>query len=210
MTSTRARRGRVEWVFVAFTMLPFASPWASTSALITAEGQQRILGPPAAPRVGSTAPDVAIIEYFDYNCPACKGLAPTLRTLLATDHRVVLVYKDWPILGPVSVYAARCALAAKWQDKYQQAHDALIEGPRLSQNAQVDAALSRAGIDLTRLKEDRERHAGTIDALLSHDDDEARALGLQGTPGVLVGRQLLPGAVDLVTLQRFVAGARHP
>jgi protein-disulfide isomerase len=190
-------------------MLAAATTGATTSTLITAEGQQRILGPPAAPRVGSTAPEVAIVEYFDYNCPTCKGLSSTLRALLAADPGVALIYKDWPILGPVSVYAARCALAATWQDKYQQAHDALLEGPRLSQNAQVDAALLRAGIDMPRLKEDRERHAGTIDALLSHDDDEARALGLQGTPGVLVGRRLLSGAVNLVTLQELVADARH-
>lgn len=190
-------------------MLPSVSLWAADVSLVTAEGLQHILGAPVAPSVGSTTPTVSIVEYFDYNCPVCRALVPPLHMLLAADHGVALIYKDWPVLGPTSIYAAQCALAAKWQGRYVQAHDALIEGPRLSNNAQVDAVLLKAGIDIGKLKADLERHAGTIEALLSHDDDEAQALGLQGTPGILVGRQLLAGAADLVTLQKLVESARR-
>ncbi len=88
--------------------------------------------------MGARNPDVTIVEYFDYNCPYCKKQVPALQALLAQDPKMALVYKDWPILGPVSVYAASSALAAGWQGKYLVAHDALISGPRLARNEQVD------------------------------------------------------------------------
>ena len=196
-------------LFVALATVCSRPANAEDVELISAEGQREILGSPAAPSVGSTSPTVTIVEYFDYNCPYCKRIAATFRSLLASDASVAVVYKDWPILSATSTYAARCALAAKWQNKYVQAHDALMDGPRLSQNDQVDARLGQAGIDMARLKMDMERHAGSIDALLEHIDGEARALGLRGTPGVLVGRQLVSGAVDLPALQSLVTTARR-
>jgi protein-disulfide isomerase len=132
-----------------------------------------------------------------------------LHSLLAEDHKIAIVYKDWPILGDVSVYAARSALAARWQGKYLSAHDALMNASRLTQDDQVDATLKRAGIDVNALKKDRTSHAKDIDALLARNDAEAHALHLRGTPGIVIGRELLPGIVDLNGLKQLVANSRH-
>jgi protein-disulfide isomerase len=176
--------------------------------LITAEGQKAMLAAPGAEPVGAADADVTIVEYFDYNCPYCKKMAPVLEGLLTEDHHVRIFYKDWPILGDMSVYAAKAALAARWQHKYRVAHDALINGPRLVTTAQVDAALSRVGVNLDTLTKDRAKRSAEIDALIERNDEEAHALNLRGTPGVVVGRQLLPGIVDLGGLKRLVADAR--
>jgi protein-disulfide isomerase len=197
-------------LILAATAAIGAHPTADDFDLITAAGQKEILSAPASPSIGATAPEVTIVEYFDYNCPYCKRLVPVFQALLASDPTVALVYKDWPILSAVSIYAAHCALAANWQGKYIQAHDALMNGPRLSANEQVDGLLRQAGIDMTQLKADLDRHAGSIDALLDRNDSEARALSLRGTPGVLVGRRLLSGMPDLPALRKLVASARHP
>jgi protein-disulfide isomerase len=177
--------------------------------LITVAGQKEMLADPGTDAVGAPNADVTIVEYFDYNCPYCKKLAPALRSLLAEDHKIAIVYKDWPILGDLSVYAARSALAARWQGKYLTAHDALMSGPRLAQNDQVDATFKRAGIDVDTLKKDRTSHAKDIDALLARNDAEAHALHLRGTPGIVIGRQLLPGIVDLNGLKQLVASSRQ-
>jgi protein-disulfide isomerase len=182
---------------------------AQNAQPITAAGLKQILADPGVPAFGSSHPDLNVIEYFDYNCPFCKTLAPAFQSLVATDHDVAVIYKDWPIFGGVSVYAAQSALAATWQGKYLQAHDALMSGPRLAQNAQVDAALQRAGIDIPRLKKDRIAHGAAIDALLARNHAEALALKLPGTPGVLVGRMLVPGIHDLAGLQSVVIYVRH-
>jgi len=176
---------------------------------ITTAGQKEILTNPGTDPVGAHDPDVTIVEYMDYNCPYCKKLAPDLQALLAEDHKIAVVYKDWPILSDVSVYAARSALAAGWQGKYLAAHDALMSGPRLAQNDQVDSTLKHAGIAIDRLRADAVKHAKDIDALLERNDAEAHALNLRGTPGVVIGRQLLPGIVDLNGLKTLVAAARH-
>lgn len=178
-------------------------------ALITREGVRQILAIPGTEAVGARKPDVVIVEYFDYNCPYCKKLVPALKALLAQDPKVGLVYKDWPILGPVSQYAAASALAAGWQGKYLAAHDALIGGPRLARDDQVDDILEHAGVDMDALKKDRVGHAKDIAALLGRNDEEANALGLKGTPGLVVGRQLVGGIADLSMLKQLVANARR-
>jgi len=175
---------------------------------ITAAGQKEMLTNPGTERAGARNPDVIIVEYFDYNCPFCKQLVPELRALLAQDSKVALLYKEWPILGDVSVYAASAALAAGYQGKYLAAHDALISGPRLAGNDQVDALLQGAGVNLGTLSKDRTNHAKEIAALLERNDEEARALTLKGTPGIVVGRQLLPGITDLNNLKKLVAISR--
>jgi protein-disulfide isomerase len=177
--------------------------------LITLEGQKQMLANPGTEPVGARNPDVTIVEYFDYNCPYCKTVVPTLQALLAQDPKLALVYKDWPVLGPVSAYAAASALAAGWQGKYLIAHDALISGPRLARNEQVDAILQKAGVNMDALKRDRAGHAKEIAALLARNDAEAHALTLDGTPGLVVGLQLLPGVASLSFLKKLVANARQ-
>jgi protein-disulfide isomerase len=107
------------------------------------------------------------------------------------------------------MYGAASALAAGWQGKYLAAHDALLAGPRLAQTDQVDGILQMAGIDIDRLKKDRTAHAAQIAALLARNDEEAAALTLKGTPGLVVGRQFVPGIVDLPTLKKLVANSRR-
>lgn len=199
---------RILFSFLACALLLTAAS-AQDVSLITAAGQKQMLANPGTEAVGARTPDVIIVEYFDYNCPYCKKEVPVLRALLAQDPKVAVLYKDWPILGPVSQYAAASALAAGWQGKYHVAHDALIGGPRLAQDDQVDAILQSAGVNLDALKKDRIGHAKEIAALLERNDGEAHALSLDGTPGFVVGRQLVAGVADLNSLKQLVAKSRR-
>jgi protein-disulfide isomerase len=209
MHMTRIRLVLRTLVAVLAGALLLGAAAAQDTAIITVEGQKQMLANPGTEPVGARNPDVTIVEYFDYNCPYCKKLVPALLALLAQDPKVAVVYKDWPILGPVSAYAASSALAAGWQGKYLAAHDALISGPRLAQNDQADSILQRAGVNMDTLKKDRITHAKEIAALLKRNDEEAHALTLEGTPGLVIGRQLVPGIADLGTLKQLVANSRQ-
>ncbi len=192
--------------------LCFALPTVVTAQsppFIPIETQKQILANPGAPRFGAVHADVTVVEYFDYNCPFCKALAPAFHPFLEKDHAAAVLYKEWPIFGGVSIYAAQSALAANYQDKYLLAHDALMSAPRLAENSQVDAALQAAGIDMARLQNDLIAHKAAINSLLKRNNAEARGLGLRGTPGMLVGRQIVSGISDLATLQSAVAVARR-
>jgi protein-disulfide isomerase len=175
---------------------------------VSRAGEKAILAKPGLQMTGARNPDLTIVEYFDYNCPYCKKVVPTFKQLLAEDKKLAIVYKDWPVLGESSVYAARCALAAGWQHKYFVAHDALLTGPRLTGNDQIEAILRGAGIDLDKLKKDMASHAAEIAKLLARNDAEAHALELDGTPGILVGRELMPGGADVDFFRKLIATVR--
>jgi protein-disulfide isomerase len=177
--------------------------------VITAQAEAAVAARPETPAVGARDGDVTIIEFLDYNCPFCKKTAPELQKLLRADPRVRILYKEWPIFGEVSEYAARSALAANWQEKFLAAHNALISGPQdLDERSQVDFILKRAGINLKQLADDRTLHSVEIDATLARNAAEARDLGLRGTPGFLIGRQLVPLALTVQQLQRLTVSAR--
>ena len=182
---------------------------AQSLPLIPSETQKHILAEPGVPTLGAAGADVTVVEYFDYNCPFCKALAPAFHPFIDKDHAAAVIYKEWPIFGGVSIYAAQSALAANYQQKYLQAHDALMTAPRLAENQQVDAAMRAAGIDMAQLQKDLIAHKEAIDSLLKRNGTEARGLGLRGTPGILVGRQIVSGISDLAALQSAVAVARR-
>lgn len=201
----------VAWLLAvqAIAFMPPTAAAAQQASLIAVAAVKRILSEPGVPTLGSAKPDVTVVEYFDYNCPFCRALAPAFRPFIEQDHAAAVLYKEWPIFGGVSVYAAQAALAANYQGKYLQAHAALMSAPRLEKDSQVDAALQGAAIDMVQLKKDLVAHGAAIEEILKRNDREARSLGLHGTPGILVGRRIVSGISDLPALQAAVAFSRH-
>src|ERR1700693_3568994 len=199
-----------QWALVALLACGPLSGAAQSQELreVSRIGQNAILAKPGLQMTGARKPAPTIVEYFDYNCPFCKRVVPTFKQLLAEDKKLAIVYKDWPVLGESSAYAARCALAAGWEDKYFIAHDALLSGPRLASNGQIESILQGVGVDLDKLKKDLAAHDGEIGALLARNDAEAHALDLDGTPGILVGRQLMPGGADVDFFRKLIATVR--
>src|SRR6195952_3913681 len=125
-----------------------------------------VLRDPDIPAAGNIDGDITIVEWFDYNCPYCRKLEPELRQVVQDDGKVRLVYKDWPVLGPVSIAAARLALATKYQDKYVAAHDALMGSASRLTEPRIRELLAGAGIDVDRAARDLETNGKAIDAIL--------------------------------------------
>jgi protein-disulfide isomerase len=129
-------------------------------------------------------------------------------TIMQEDGKVRFLVKDWPILGEDSVYAARITLAARYQDKYAQAHEALITSPRRITRALANERLAQAGVDVSRATADFDIHRAEIDALLARNDLQARAFAFKGTPSFIVGTFRLPGLLDGAGFRRIIADAR--
>lgn len=159
---------------------------------------------PDAPVAGNSLGSVTVSEFFDYRCPYCRMMQPTLDALVAKDRRVRLVAKEWPIFGGPSVTAARVALAAGWQGKYAAVHDALFKLPRTMDEEAIRAAAASAGVDMVRLDRDLASRGKEIDAELATVDREARSLGFQGTPGFVIGTLIAPGAIPAAGLDDMV------
>ncbi len=167
-----------------------------------------VLRDPEIPASGNLAGDITIVEYFDYQCPYCRKVEPELRQVIQDDGKVRLVFKDWPILGPASVTAARMVLASRYQDKFVQAHDALIAINSKLTEARIREVLAGAGVDLDRLNKDLARNAAAVDAVLARNNDQATAFDFRGTPSFIVGKFRVPGVLTMAQFGQVIADAR--
>ncbi|MHC2331780.1 protein-disulfide isomerase [Bradyrhizobium sp. USDA 4454] len=170
--------------------------------------EDQVLRDPDIPVIGNAKGDITIVEWFDYNCPYCRKLAPELRQVVQDDGKVRVVLKDWPILGPVSKVAARMALAAKYQDKFEAAHEAMISVNSRITEPRIAELLSGAGLDMDRLKMDLNTNAKAIDAILSRNNEQAMAFGFNGTPSFIVGKYRVPGVLSMDQFEQAIADAR--
>jgi protein-disulfide isomerase len=167
-----------------------------------------VLRDPEIPVLGNPQGDLTVVEYFDYQCPYCKKLAPEIAQVVREDGKIRLVLKDWPIFGAVSKAAAELALAAKYQNKYQDAHDALIGAKEKLSDANIPELLTKAGVDVEKAKQDLQAHQKTIEDLLIHNNAQADAFGFQGTPGFIVGFFRVPAVVEMKVFKQIIADAR--
>ncbi len=126
--------------------------------------------------------------------------------LLARDHGVRLVYKDLPILGPASVLGSKAILAAQKQGGYEKLRDAIMAAPPQTTRATIQDAAQRLGLDWKRLEHDMDDPA--IQSRINTHLQLARAIGIDGTPALVIGGELIPGAVDISELTKAVATAR--
>ena len=167
-----------------------------------------VLRDPDNPVVGNPKGDITIVEWFDFNCPYCRKLEPELRQVVQDDGKVRLVLKDWPILGPVSKVASRMALAAKYQDKFMAAHEAMIGVSSKLTEPRIDELLAGAGVDVDRAKKDLATNAKAIDGMLARNNGTAEGLGFRGTPAFIVGKFRVPGVLTMDQFEQVIADAR--
>jgi protein-disulfide isomerase len=160
--------------------------------------------------LGDPRGDVTLVEFFDYNCGYCKGALPAMLTLLGHDPKLKVVLKEWPILGPGSVEAAHVAIAVRMQDpggqKYLAFHRKLLGDPGPANEEKALAAAAAAGVDVPRLE--RDMKSEEVGATIDEDFTLARALGINGTPGYVIGDTVVAGAVGLDGLKDQIATAR--
>lgn len=161
---------------------------------------------PNAPVLGNPDGDVTIVEFFDYNCPYCRRVKPEIEALLAADPNIRLVYREWPILGEGSVFAARAALAAREQELYEEFHWALMGMNGRAEEATVMHVAESVGLDLVQLR--RDMAAPEIEEHIATSMRLSQALGFNGTPSFVIGDVLVPGLVEQEQLQALVAQVR--
>lgn len=171
-----------------------------------ASKKDELFADPMAPVAGNPKGDVTIVEFFDYNCPYCKTVTPTLKKAFESDGKVRVIFKEFPILSPDSEVAAKYALAANLQGKYFAFHEALLARKgKVDEAAVLDTARS-VGLDVARLKADSAKP--DIAEAIKKNRALARALDMRGTPAFVIGDEIVGGAVDLEDFQAKIAAAR--
>lgn len=162
---------------------------------------------PTAPVLGNPEGDVTLTEFFDYNCPFCRKMVEPMHRLIASDKNLRVVFREWPVFGEDSDFAARASLASLQQGRYWQLHAALFRTKgRVSEAATMRAA-REVGLNIARLERDMgaeqvERHISMSYMLAEH-------MGLVGTPMFIAGDEGAFGRYSLQDLRGMVRRARE-
>jgi protein-disulfide isomerase len=160
--------------------------------------------------LGNPKGDVTVVEFFDYNCGYCKRALGDLLDLIKQDAKVKVVLKEFPVLGPDSVAAARVAVAVYLQDpsgaKYLAFHQQMLGSRGHADQARALAVAAGLGLDMARLG--RDMASAEVTATLDEIRKLARQLGINGTPSYVIGDTVVIGAVGLRALTAEVAALR--
>jgi protein-disulfide isomerase len=191
--------------FTAAAILQLHKANASNENALSPES---ILHDPQIPAEGNVEGDLTIVEYFDYRCLPCKQVNSVLQQFVREDGHIRLVFKDWPIFGGISISTARLGLAAKFQNKFSEAHEALTSFQGKLSEKNVLTILAEAGIDISRIQRDLAIHQKEIDAILARNQEQATALGLRGTPAFIIENSQVPAVFNTAHFKKFVADAR--
>ena len=158
------------------------------------------------PFLGNPDASFVIYEFSDYNCGYCKRVFTPLQDLIASDGDIKLVIKEFPILSESSVLAAQAGIAAQAQGVFEEFHIAMMTARGAISMDSILAAAQSAGADLDRLQADMRSPA--VEAIISRTRAAAQQLEISGTPGLVIGRQVIPGAISLDQMQEIIASER--
>ncbi len=155
---------------------------------------------------GNPEGNITVVEFFDYNCGYCKRAFKDVMTMMDKDKDVRLVLKEFPILGPGSIYAARAALASREQGKYWEFHMALLGHNGKIDEETVNALATETGLDVDKLKKDME--AATVTDAIQQNMQLAETLKINGTPAFIIDQTLIPGAIGYAGLAASIDQVR--
>lgn len=163
------------------------------------------------PVAGNPNGKITVAEFFDYQCPHCVDMAPVMEDVIKTNPDLRVVYKEFPIRGPVSDFASRAALAANKQGKYFEFHNAIMKAKQPLTEASILDIAKNLGLNVDKLKTDMS------DASVTKQIESNMKLGqdlkLLGTPAFFIGKtdakssnslNYIPGQISKDQLQDFI------
>jgi protein-disulfide isomerase len=170
--------------------------------------QDKLVGEKNTPSIGNPKGDVTVVEFFDYHCGYCKQFLPTITQLMADDHNLRLVFKEFPILSPDSALAAKAALAVNKIDKtkYLAFHTSLMKMSGTFTTENLTNKATEAGISKEAFE--KTMKDPELDKEIEANRELANSLNIHGTPAIIVGNQFIPGVVPLSELKVQIAEAR--
>ena len=159
------------------------------------------------PVMGNANGTITLYEFSDYNCGYCKRVFEPIQQLVRDNPDVRLVIKEFPILSQSSLVAAKAAIAAEMQGKFGDYHIAMMTYRGQITDAVVMRMVAQAGLDIEQLKSDME--SPKTMAIIQRTREAAAALEINGTPGLVVGDTVVPGAIGLDELVKLIAEERN-
>lgn len=161
---------------------------------------------PTAPVLGNPKGDITLTEFFDYNCPFCRKMVGTVQKLISSDPQLRVVYREWPVFGEGSYFAAQASLASLKQGKYWQFHAALMGLKERAVEATVMRTARKVGLDEDKLRADMK--LPEVEKHIRNSSELAEHMGLMGTPTFITGDEGVFGEMSLKEIRDLVARGR--
>ena len=175
------------------------------------KSKDRIYNDASSPVGGNPKGNVTIVEFYDYQCGYCKMSEESVEKLMKEDKNIKFIYKNFPILGPISAEAAKASQASYKQGvaKFQAFHNALMaKKDHLTTSEPIYQMAKEAGLDVEKLKKDMDD--STVTESISANLKLGQEIGARGTPMFIVGDNIFPGALQYDQLKQAVTDARTP
>ena len=158
------------------------------------------------PVLGNPDGDIVVYEFTDYNCGYCKRVYEPIQQVLAEDGNIRFVVKEFPILSQSSLLAAQAGVAAAAQDVFEAYHRNMMTSVVGVSMDSILAAAEDAGADMERLQLDMNSDA--VNAIIARTRQAASRLEINGTPGLVIGKTVVPGAISAEELKSIIASER--
>ncbi len=156
--------------------------------------------------LGNPKGNITLVEFFDYNCPFCKKILPKMQQLISADPQLRVVFREWPVFGADSEFAARVALASLDQGKYWQVHAGLMGLRDRAAEPSAMRVVRKLGLDEAKLRRDMD--SDRVNDHIARSFMLADHMSLIGTPTLVAGDEGVFGDQSLKDLKDLVARAR--
>jgi protein-disulfide isomerase len=162
-----------------------------------------------SPQFAPSGYDVTIVEFYDYACGYCKKAQSSVEELLKEDKKVRIIFRDFPILGQPSKEMAEISIAVNLIDpsSFKKFHDALMTSNERGKDGALKIA-KNTGINISKLESVLSKDKSKIEKILEDNLALGSAIGINGTPGFVIGEELIPGALDLKALKEKISAVR--
>ncbi len=171
--------------------------------------KEELFNDPTSPKYAPEGFDVSIVEFYDYGCGYCKKAQATVDEILKSDSKVRVIYKDFPILGEASQEMSKVSVAVNIiaPNSFRKFHDALMKTNDRGKSAALKAAKS-VGIDTKKLEDTLKNEKSRIEKILQDNISLGSSIGITGTPGFVIGEELIPGAMEISTFKEKISALR--
>jgi protein-disulfide isomerase len=159
--------------------------------------------------IGDPGGKITLIEFFDYNCGYCKRALSDLARLMKDNPDLRVVLRDFPILSPGSIEAAKIANAFLRQfqgEKFWEFHQKLLGSRGPVGKAEALVVARDLGADMDKLAKDAA--APGITSGIEESGKLAKSLQVTGTPTYVIGEDVVVGAVGYDELEAKVANIK--
>lgn len=162
-----------------------------------------------SPQYSPSGYDVTIVEFYDYNCGYCKKAQSNVEELIKSDKKVRVIYRDFPILGQPSKEMAEVSIAVNLSEpsSFKKFHDALMSSSEKGKDGALRIA-KNVGINIAKLESTLSKDKSKIEKLIEDNLTLGSSIGINGTPGFVIGEELIPGALDVSALKEKISAVR--